>query len=1040
MNRKILNKFAAQLILTFIPLFFLSVSVTLGQNEKGSAGVKSATAGMTKKKTIPEFWVQGIITSSNGKPVGNALITANEGAIVLRSDEKGYFKVRSSIGSFILIEAKGFEPLAYEVRKEEKNLTLVLEVAPLYAGTLDNVDVLMGVKEKQRYLVGAVSGVSGEALMYFPEPLLSNTLQGQILGLYAQMGSSGLGNNSASLFIRGHHRNGGNNIVTIVDGVERNIDALLLDEIASVQVMKDATSKILYGARAANGVLSVTTRRGKMHTRKINVKVETGAGMPVAYPKYLNSYEYATLYNEARLNDGLPPMYSTADLEGYRNSKGPNDVRYPDVDYIDYFLSKTSGYRKVGLEFSGGNENAQYSFIAGYNGNTGLQKVGDAPTRDWYNVRGNLDMKITDFFKAFVGIAGVFDVKRRSGTLDHSGTFGLIRDTRPNEFPLVIDPIYVPIDTLGFPGLGASYAQGSNLYGELKYGGRVRENDVNGELNLGLVFDLSSLVKGLSLKAQLGFDNYFRGNERVNVNIATYAQRWYYDQVLRKDTVLFQQLNKTTITDQNTLNSSWNLRTNAYLLGADFERVFNHDHRISSNLLYHYMMMEETGTTPNLQTANTVLRTNYSFKDKYIAELNLALMGSDKFQNNNRFFMSWAGGLGWLISDEDFLKSVKSIDYLKVKASGGLLGYDAQTDWNLYYNRWRDNGSYTFRSNNSTGRVTFANFASPNLKWEKSLEFNLGTEGLLLNRKLWVEANYFHETRSDVITDASSFYSSIYGGLYGQINRGKVRNQGFEFEAKYMNKVSDFLYSIGLNGIYSKNKLLVSNEIEHTEEYRRSTGKPTDAMFGYVDKGLFRTPADLVNAPHQTLGYYTIGDIAYEDLNKDGVVDENDRRMVGNSYPRMNLGMSMDFSYKGFALNLLGVSSLGVNSWLTNNYFWNFGERKWSDQALNRFHPINNPEGTYPRLTTTQGSNNFENSTFWLANTSFFRLKNAELSYTFGYNKPISTRLKTIKVFTRGMNILTISKIKELDPEVLGAGVNNYPLFSTYTVGVSVMF
>ena len=233
---------------------------------------------------------------------------------------------------------------------------------------------------------------------------------------------------------------------------------------------------------------------------------------------------------------------------------------------------------------------------------------------------------------------------------------------------------------------------------------------------------------------------------------------------------------------------------------------------------------------------------------------------------------------------------------------------------------------------------------------------------------------------------------------------------------------------------------MVSNEVEYPLDYRRNVGKPTDAMFGYVAKGLFGKDVALEGAPHQTLGFYKEGDIAYEDLNHDDFIDENDRKMVGNSFPRVNMGLNIDLGYKGFAVSLLGVTRLGVNSWLNNEYYWNYGDNKWSDQTLNCYHKERNPAGTYPRLTSLNGANNFVNSTFWLANTSFFRLKNVELSYTFGHDQPLSQTIKTVKVFLRGTNILTVSKVKDLDPEALNAGVNNYPMFSTYTAGLSVVF
>jgi len=1055
MNKRIKhNKFAALLttmaiLLMLSPAFDLSAQVNKTQvkqaqvkNRKGMGAV-SAADNTEKVKALPEFWISGMVTSPEGKPVANALITANEGATVLRSDKNGLFTVKGRLNSSLLIESIGFEPFVYEVKQESKDLTFVLTTATLFAGEADAVNLPSNIQEKQRYLVGAVSGISGDKLTSFSEPLLSNTLQGQILGLNATLTVNGLGNNNADLRVRGNSRNGGNGIVTLVDGMERDINELMLDEIASVEVMKDATAKILYGSRAANGVLLVTTKHGKKFTRKINVTAETGVGLPISLPKYLNSYQYTTLYNEARLNDGLPPMYSAADLEGYRNSSGPNDLRYPDVDYMNYFLSKTSGYRKASVEFSGGNESAQYALIVGYNGNTGLQKVGPAPTRDWYNVRGNLDMKITDHFKAFVGMGGVFDMTSRAG-IDHAATFSRINQTRPNEFPLTISPSYIPLDTLGHPALGASFARNDNLYGALMYGGKYSQNIVNGQLTLGVNLDMSQFVKGLSLKAQLGFDNYFTGVETAAVNqIASYTQRWNYDPVSGMDTVMFQQQTKTVTSTNHNLSAppaTYTMRTNSYLMGMDYERTFE-SHRVAANLFYTYLMQEQTGVTANIQSANTALRVNDTYKDKYTAEVDLALMGSDRFRNNNKYFMSYAGGLGWILSDEDFLKGNNTVNYLKLKASGGLLGYDAQTPQNLYSTRWSNDGSYNVRVNTPIfSLVTLSNVASPNLKWEQSLEFNVGAEALLFNRKLWMEANYFNETRSNIISDASSIYSAVYGGMYGQMNIGKVSNQGFELEAKYMNKSGDFFYSIGINGTYSKNKLLATNEVIYPDAYRNATGKPTDAMFGYVSQGLFGKDVDLASHLPQTLGYYTIGDIAYADLNHDEVVNSLDQKMIGNSYPRVQLGLDINLSWKGFALKILGVSSLGDHVWLNNNYYWNYGENKWSDLALDRYHPVNNPGGTFPRLTTTSGSNNFVNSTFWLANSSFGRLKNAELSYMFGYNKPLTSSLKTIKVFMRGTNILTISGIKDLDPEIPTAGVTNYPLFSTYTAGLSATF
>jgi hypothetical protein len=397
--------------------------------------------------------------------------------------------------------------------------------------------------------------------------------------------------------------------------------------------------------------------------------------------------------------------------------------------------------------------------------------------------------------------------------------------------------------------------------------------------------------------------------------------------------------------------------------------------------------------------------------------------------------------LGWVISEEDFLKGNNAVDYLKIKTSTGLLGYDAATPYNLHFNRWTESGNYQVVQGGNVPVTVLSNWASPNLKWEKAREFNIGFEGLFLNRKLWVESNYFYELRSDIITNAGSEYSAVYGSIFGMKNLQKVRNQGIEFELRYMSNAGEVFYSVGISGLWSKNKLLESNEVKHVYEHRANVGQATDNTLGYVALGLFGKDVPLEGAPIQTLGQYQEGDIAYKDLNGDGIIDENDRKTIGNSFPRFNVGLPVDFTWKGWGMNLLCVATLGFKDVVTNEYYWNYGDNtNWSDMTLKRYHRENNPNGTYPRLTTTNGDNNFVNSTFWLHDRSFLRVKNVELSYTFGRNQPLTTWLTTAKVFLRGTNLLTVSKFTRLDPEQPNAGVNNYPLFSIYSAGLSLTF
>ena len=429
--------------LFFIAVLMMSFSQLSAQNKR----TKEA-----KKSTIVD--VSATVTNEKGQAVPNAAVTVGEGSLTYYTDKNGKFSVKVKTGSTVIVEALGYEPRVIDTSIGNlANLKIVVNSAPLFAGVKDKLPLPGLLETTKRFNIGAVSSISGNAIQSYPDMITSNALQGKLLGLMSVMNAGGLANNASSLVIRGLHRQTGNGIVTLVDGVERDINTLIPEEIETIEVLKDASSKLFYGPRAANGVLLITTKRGEKFKRVINVNAEYGVGLPTQMPEFINSYDYARLYNEARQNDGLQPLYTPANLDGYRNSTGANDFRYPNVDYYNYFLKKNTEYRKVDFEFSGGNDNAQYLFIGGYNGTSGLQNIGDTPERDRFNARGNLDIKVNDFIAAFLGIAGVFDVTNRS-SLDHAQTFAALSTHRPNEYPIFIPESVLKPDSAGYPAFG----------------------------------------------------------------------------------------------------------------------------------------------------------------------------------------------------------------------------------------------------------------------------------------------------------------------------------------------------------------------------------------------------------------------------------------------------------------------------------------------------------------------------------------------------------------------------------------------------------
>lgn len=1010
--------------------FLLILTISFGQ---------SHAQKKTNAKKPTTVLLKSILVDEIGIPVPNATISASEGSVTVNSASDGSFVIAAKDKSQVLIEALGFEEKVIVALANVIPDKIILIKSMLYSGTKDQVILPAGIQESKRNLVGAVSSVKGSSLGTYPDAMLSNMLQGKLLGLKSTMNAGGLANNPSALSVRGNQRGGSNPMVYIVDGMERPIEDLIPEEIESIEVLKDATAKILYGARAANGVLLVTTKHGNKLKRIIKTSVEYGYGQITRSPQYLGSYDYARLYNQARQHDGLSPLYSATDLEGYKNSKGQNDFRYPNVDFSDYFLNESNNFRKVTTEFSGGNDQTQYAFVAGYIGTDGLQSIGTKPQYNRLNLRGNLDIKINDMISGFMGLAAQFDMTKR-GPIDHASTYNIINSTRPNEYPLIIDEQIQKADSTGIPALGASFPHPDNLYGTFAYGGYAKDQNVNGQTNFGLKFDFSKYLKGLSAKAYYTFDNSFYGQESLNMSAATYAQRYYRDDtgVEQLDLIL---LKKTNINDNVKLSNTFNRRATGWTSNVNYNNTFG-KHAFNADLSNIYLKQEITGSGQDVKTTNYAFRANYSYNNKYIAEGDLAWMGSSKFIGDSRHQLAYAGGLAWIMSEEEFFKSLVGahLEYFKIKASAGLLGYDASTGFRLYQNRWINDNSFPFNNSNSAGETKLDIVGNPHLNWEKSRQINVGFETLAFGRKLFVEANYFNELSYDQIQKVDFLHPAVDGGLYPSMNHGKVSNRGFELETRWTNKTSGgWSYSLGGNMLFSKNKVLETDQVNYPDEYLRSTNQPSDAMFGYVTEGIFGKDVPLQGHAHQTFGPYANGDVAYKDLNNDGTINFLDRKVLGNSMPRVILGIDWLLNYKGWGLYALGTASLGVDAWLNNSYYWMNGEDKYSVQALESYDAVSNPSGVYPALSTTASSNNQMNSDLWIQKADFFRLKNVELSYTI-HNRSASSIVQSIKIFTRGTNLLVLSKNKELDPEAINAGITNYPILRNFTAGVSVAF
>jgi TonB-linked SusC/RagA family outer membrane protein len=898
-----------------------------------------------------------------------------------------------------------------------------------------------GGNTTEKELVGSVSRIDEKQLPSYPDVVLSNSLQGKAAGLIVRMTNNGLGNNLANIYIRGLATNGNSQAIVIIDGIERPLDDLLAEEIETIEVLKDATAKLLYGSNAANGVLVITTKRGTAGKKTIRLNAETGTMQTTRMPQFLDAYNYATLYNEARANDGLSALYMPYQVEGYKNSAGANDVLYPNVDWYDYFLKKSSTYRKATLEAHGGHKALRYAVVGGYLNGGGFEKIGESPDLTRFNLRGNLDIEVNDYMNLVADVAGRME-SRSWSAINTADFFNNLSGNYPNEYPLTIpaEMLGLTPDEAGVPYFGTSLRKGSNLLADMQHRGMSEERYITSQTNIGLDFNFNKYIKGLTASAFLTFDNYTYVKQELRRNYPVYSVKTYLN-AAGEEIIEFPLVTKLAPNDNISATDDATRRTSGWRGSIGYQNSID-EHSFSTNASYRYYKNEIKGGGQDVIDCNYNLRLNYDFAKKYLIELSAAYMGNNRFYTGNKYFMSPAAGLGWILSNEDFLSESSNINFLKLKASYGVLGFSGNTDYLLHKTAWADGGTIALNEGNTSSArvVNFVRAGNPDLKWEKSKEFNIGVEGSFFSNRLKTEINYFSEVRSDIIGTMTSGYGDYIGAFTVPSNIGSVKNQGIDGYSAWNSKAGELSYRIGLNFTVSKNKLLSWNENSNIpEQDRLRVGKNTDAIFGLQSLGLFGKDININSAPVQKFGPYGSGDIAYFDQNGDAIIDDRDESVIGNSFPLSTFGIDLNLQYKNWGMYVLGTSELGVDKLLNNSYYWNSGDRRYSVLATQRYHETNNPSGIYPALTSLSGDNSYRNSDFWIENASFFRLKNIELSYKLNL-KSSNISSKNIKFFVRGTNLFVLSAIKDLDPEVLSAGLANNPVTAYYTGGLSFTF
>jgi TonB-dependent starch-binding outer membrane protein SusC len=978
------------------------------------------------------------VVDKSGHTISDAQVVVGEGGIRFKANSGGEFEVNISGTPMLVISASKFETLYVPSSSVENGKPVVLVKKPVGLSQTDLIEMPFR-KMYKRDLVGSVSTITDKGIEISNQNSIVDVLAGKMAGLNVTVNPSEPLGNASSWNIRGLSRSASNNEpLVIVDGIERDINDIMPEEIGSVSVLKDVTSKILYGSQAANGVILIKTKRGIKYARERKISIEYGSSLPTNLPEYLNSADYATMYNQARANDGLNPYYSQKQIDGYRT--GLNAMLYPDNNYQDLLFNKSMHYQKATAQFRGGDKNVQYYVNGSYLGEGGYEvgKNSNSPNR--IAIRANLDFKVNDWFSAFIDISGHMDFRNTNYTT-YQSIFSMAANQRPNAYPIWVNDINDPeIVYYGAGENGILNSSDRNLYGEVMDGG-LRNNMIRrGEMNVGFNLNLDQYVKGLSGKAYVTLDTYNYTDIGKNEGFESYHPVYLTDAGGNTTIVGLEQMSILSKTDNLSRLGDDYARNYGYYGQLSYEKNFAEKHKIQSDLVLFQAKKELLGSTQDDLSRTSSMRLNYAFDNRLIAEVDMALMRSVRFAKDKQYGFFPSAGLGWVISDEGFFKKNKTLSYLKLKTSAGLIGIDRYAGSYRFEDRFSYSGTVYFGST-ASDKVTLTNLVNsgnPDLTYEKSLEFNITAEAMLFDDKLSAELSYFRTDRSGII-DVVDSYSQVNGDYSYYKNIGEVSNQGIEVDFNWTDHIGELKYSIELNAIWSKAKSIKDNVAIGYPDNRNIEGKPLDTYFGLSAQGIFTSLQAIQSAPVHTFGTVSVGDLQYVNTNGDQVIDYDDMHAIGNMYPRLQAGLNINLSYKKIELALSGSGKFGYDIATTNSYYFMDGNDKYSSFVSNYYNPSTG-YGKYPALTSQFHANNQFMSDLWLQSGNFFKIRDAKLSYTIRDKYGSQASFKKVKLFVRGSNLFTFTSFKDLDPENISAGITTYPYFRTFTGGINVEF
>lgn len=1028
----------------------------------------------SKNKPLQQQRISGMVVDEDDLPLpGVTVRLKNNNGFNTATDENGHFglNVPAADNYVLILSHVGFETQELSITGET-NMKIVLKAAP---GSLKQVVVLGYTQQKKTSITGSVSTVSGDEIKQSPSGNISNTLAGRLPGLIAFQGSGQPGRDDSRLLVRGISSSTNSSPLIVIDGIpQESVDAngnqvnavlphIDPNDIESVSVLKDAGTAAVYGARAANGVILITTKRGKVGKPVLSYTFNGSWQKPSRRAKLVNGYEYATLLNETYRNEGtfnpaINKGYTDEQLEIIRTGADPD--RYANTDWYSALMKPSAFQQRHNLTVNGGSDRANYFISGGYLNQPGLYP---AAGYKQYSLRSNLDAMITNRLKVSLNING-----RVEKTVDQ------VAGSAVESFYRQISPLIPSQFSNGYYNyISIPYGFSSLVNGSAYLMSRGAGGNLNTDLNVletvgSLVYSVP-FITGLSAKGTFSYNKYSTFIKNFTEPYTTY---------IRNDDGTYTS--RTTGNTNASLTESYRQRQTVLAEASlNYQRSFG-KHAVNAMALY--TQTENTGDNflasrsnfPSAQidqlfagdpaTAtndgrgfrdarkSVVGRLAYTFKDRYLFEYSFRYDGSDVFPPGQRFGFFPSVSAGWILSEESFIRNVPSITFLKVRGSWGRLGNDriGRFDYLSAYTLGTGlEGYYTFGGADMQALVPGV-IPNAHFTWEKADMTNFGVEARFFGDKLGIEADYFFKRTKDILGNRSSSVPATIGGALPNENLSVVDNKGVEVALSHQNTIGELSYFIRPNITFNKNRIVYAPQPAGLLPWQSTIGHPIAqnptnlTNLGYIAEGLYQSTEEIGKGPAPLYANVAPGDIRYADLNNDGKITPDDRTIITKGdYPQIIYGIALGGSFKNFELNVLFQGAGNIEKYMSGLGSWAFAGAGTSvpmQQHLDRWTPENN-DASYPRLFR-DNLNNQAISSYWLRNASYLRLKNLELGYNLPARMLSGLRISSARIYVSGSNLLTFSKMKDVDPEaaVTSFGATSYLIQKLYNIGFNVKF